>query len=758
MRTAPTGWAAIYEAPHRTSYKFVINGVEYLPTDYVDTPVIKQPLMEEPSFGRCCTGSLEITVRKKENVTIPKAASVVAYCRIENNDAYTDWVDIGYFNVSKRVNYSETISLTCNDRMIFAGQTYLDKTEFTEWPQAMTDVLDEIASIMDVDIDERTTIRTDSSCYVAYPNEDVLMSEILASIAAAHGGSFVMTGEGKLRLIPFPDTTTSGMYFYDLDKYDISYFAIWNELRAAYVSYSQISNAQKTVSRVTLSDSADNIFTSGSDTGIELAAVCEYATQAMCNTVGNLLIGRSFIPYELSGAYFNPLIELGDSFSIRYRGEQVILIANNIELSCTYGYSCSVSNRMQEDDEEEVPYISTSELKAKRYVSTTKAYRGNRINRTEGFVSEYMVNDEPVARLLANSDVFAMQRIEDGEWQDCIYFDAVNRQYTIAGNVHIDTSTLDISVVSLSSYGFNLVADSSGKVSATSVVIYVVAVTGNRAVTPTITSVTGAPTGMTCMIGAAVNNRIPITISIANNATLGGTGSTRGTLSINVTTPVAQSLEVSWAKINTGRNGTDGSVTYAQATQPTENVNLGDIWIDTSDNNKMYRYNGESFDPVQDENITRLDQTVTQQSAALEVINGQISTFVSETDLNAALESTVSSMSSQINQTAQDLTINFQGQITSATGAVDSKYNTLIRASGDGVEIGKTGSSVKALLANNQLSFIQSGDVVAYFGNKKMYIKDAQATNSLIIGGASEQTSFVWKKNSTGLILTYTST
>lgn len=115
------------------------------------------------------------------------------------------------------------------------------------------------------------------------------------------------------------------------------------------------------------------------------------------------------------------------------------------------------------------------------------------------------------------------------------------------------------SVVMLTNENVTFAGNASGQVSATSVVCNVVAYTGATKVTPTVGSVTGAPTGMTVSVGSAVNNEIPITLTIAANATLGGAGQRQGTLSVPITSPVTTTLNINWSKVNTGATGATGA-------------------------------------------------------------------------------------------------------------------------------------------------------------------------------------------------------
>ena len=101
--------------------------------------------------------------------------------------------------------------------------------------------------------------------------------------------------------------------------------------------------------------------------------------------------------------------------------------------------------------------------------------------------------------------------------------------------------------------------NANGQVAAITKTCNVVAYRGTSKVTPTVGTITGAPTGMTVTKGSATNNEIPISIAIAANATLGGAGAQQGTLSVPITAPVATTLLIHWSKVNTGATGAAGA-------------------------------------------------------------------------------------------------------------------------------------------------------------------------------------------------------
>ena len=99
-------------------------------------------------------------------------------------------------------------------------------------------------------------------------------------------------------------------------------------------------------------------------------------------------------------------------------------------------------------------------------------------------------------------------------------------------------------------------ANANGQITGTTITSNVVAYNGTTKVTPTIGTISGAPTGMTITPSTiAASNEVMLTITIANNSTLGSTSSNMGTISIPVTYPVSTVLYLTWSKVNTGATG-----------------------------------------------------------------------------------------------------------------------------------------------------------------------------------------------------------
>ncbi|MEG2621404.1 MAG: phage tail spike protein [Clostridia bacterium] len=553
--------------------------------------------------------------------------------------------------------------------------------------------------------------------------------------------------------------------------------------------------------------------------------------------------------------------------------------------------------------------------------------------------------------------------IRIGEYDDTHYGIGFSQDGGLTWKTAIDFSGAHVTAedrysgVAVDKNSLVYIADKDGKCAAATSVCKVIGYTGSTKVTPTVSSVTGTPTGMSVSVGAASEYEIPITISVPANATLGGSGQQSGELKVNVTSPVAMELKINWCKVNAGvpgangsdgkegapgangynqvvvqlfqrsasspslpssaltytfatgaitgslgswsrsipfgtnpcfttsavvassnasteivasawiaavklvENGTDGhdgspgadgtnnasvylykraayaptspsadttytfatgtltgqldgwsqamlgtdgtpcwvilataigttstvtvtstdwsspvklvedgengngSQTYCQGTAPVPTeVTLfeGDLWIDNSDggDNKLYRWNGSKWLSVQDLNIPDIIQQLVAATATLSVLSESIESKVDASYLTGQIGAVVETFNSTLTQQANQLTAAFNSSIKTATGAVDEKYSTLIRLSGDGVEIGKSDSNFKTLLANDRLSFVEyengTSVEVAYVSDKKLYITDAQVTSELAIGEGIHKL-WKWRRTSTGLSLRYES-
>ncbi|MDD3337817.1 MAG: hypothetical protein PHS82_03060 [Lachnospiraceae bacterium] len=395
-----------------------IDGEDYLSENMQGNPVLTKPLLEKPAIGRVCSATMSVAIKPMAGITIPKAARVYAYCRLVTKDGKTatQWLPQGAFYISSRSGKTN-ISLSLRDDMVKAGQTYYDKSSITNWPATQQLVLDDICRIMGVEADTRTKINNQASYRVNYISDDTLISEVLSFIAASNGGNWIMTESGKLRLVPLASPGTP--------------VATLGSKHGGYTD----NGMETVISRITMTDSNDTIFTAGDDSGYELTCDNPFADQQVVNNLITKLKGVIYRPYAVKKAWLNPLMELGDTISITKKdGSNVNVILNEIIVSCNAGYTCSLETGAEQDCEDEFPFKTSSELKEGRSVRTDRVYYGTSLTRLNGLVISRIKNDLEEAKVTFNADTMAFY--QNGE--AVLYFDAAARTWKMSASMEIE--------------------------------------------------------------------------------------------------------------------------------------------------------------------------------------------------------------------------------------------------------------------------------------------------------------------------------
>lgn len=150
------------------------------------------------SVGGTYAGQITLSLRSPG--AIPRMAKMEIYCRLVNGSRVSEWIPDGVYYIDTRSTDPQSGVLTLNgyDAMLKAEQIYLPEGEVGEWPRPMPTVVEDICARMGVKLDSRTVL--DPSYLVEYPN-DYTMREILGYVAAAHGGNWIITPVGELRLV-----------------------------------------------------------------------------------------------------------------------------------------------------------------------------------------------------------------------------------------------------------------------------------------------------------------------------------------------------------------------------------------------------------------------------------------------------------------------------------------------------------------------------------------------------------------------------
>ena len=260
----------------------------------LDKPVFTadKPIGNTPCF------TMECCLRQK-GLDIPKGAWLELQVRLQNSTQYTNWISLGKFKVNKRVSYPDGwVKLSCRDRMQMANQLFIkdESVDITTWPKPMTEVMSMSLEIMGITLDPSTTINEGEGWAVSLPL-GLSIRTIWSSIAAAHGGNFIITPQDTLKLIR-PRAAEEADLEAELSEEGF-----------------ELLGDPVTIDRLTLSTNELHLMAGNSgDNNIDVD--CLYASAEAALYAKSQLEGFLYTPVKCSSMVFDPLAEVYDTFLV----------------------------------------------------------------------------------------------------------------------------------------------------------------------------------------------------------------------------------------------------------------------------------------------------------------------------------------------------------------------------------------------------------------------------------------------------------
>lgn len=302
MLTKPGYWDELWGADGtRCSYQ-ILNGSEvYTGDDDIEEESLildKSVFTAAKPIGNTPCFTMECCLRQKE-ADIPKGAWLELQIRLQNSTKETDWVSLGKFKVNKRVKYPDGwVKLSCRDRMQMANQLFIkdESVDVTTWPKPMTEVMSMSLEIMGITLDPSTTINEGEGWVVSLPL-GLSIRTIWSSIAAAHGGNFIITPQDTLKLV-HPRVAEEVNLEAELSEEGF-----------------ELLGDPVTIDRLTLSTNELHIMAGNSgDNNIDVD--CLYASAEAALYAKSQLEGFLYTPVKCSSMVFDPLAEVHDTFLV----------------------------------------------------------------------------------------------------------------------------------------------------------------------------------------------------------------------------------------------------------------------------------------------------------------------------------------------------------------------------------------------------------------------------------------------------------
>lgn len=326
MQSVNELWRTLRALPDtEIEWRFDINSVTYGPENEVSHDA-NHALFSEFGFGNATCGGLNLQLYADN---IPKGAEIKRFCRLVNGAQVSEWLPMGVYYINRRSEEDGYWEIEAFDNMRKAEKVWEPDQSLT-FPMPMDEAVAEICRVLGFTLDSRTTL---SHAYTLdYPESEQTYRRTLQMIAAAHGGNFVFTGEGKLRLVPLISLPEESFYLVDQNGNPITFggqrITVGDGESANPFDPNGVKHLvgldlfsirdngkSKPVSRVTLLADDENAYTAGDDTGMELVADCAYATQEMVNALLSTFKGFVYQAFEADGANLDPAAELGDGIT-----------------------------------------------------------------------------------------------------------------------------------------------------------------------------------------------------------------------------------------------------------------------------------------------------------------------------------------------------------------------------------------------------------------------------------------------------------
>lgn len=202
--------ALILDPTARKQVQIAIAGVTYGEDQIVSLSTTSDLFAEDTmGIGGAVAKEIDLVLRQPGN--IPRMAQMVPSYRLVKGTQTTEWIQKGIYYIDTRSVDEVTGVMTIHgyDDMLKAERVW-EPAQSLEFPMTMVQAVNVIAQLMGVTLDPRTVLN--QSYTIDYPANDYTLRDVLRFIAVANAGNWIITDEGKLRLVSFGEIPAETNY------------------------------------------------------------------------------------------------------------------------------------------------------------------------------------------------------------------------------------------------------------------------------------------------------------------------------------------------------------------------------------------------------------------------------------------------------------------------------------------------------------------------------------------------------------------
>lgn len=259
----------------------------------------------------------------EETANWPRMAAFTVDVRLRSDDGQqaSEWLCMGTFYTDEReADFYGNLTIVAFDAMLLLEQSWTDKVADLPavWPITARAAAALLVEATGIALDPRTVL--DNT--VAFIGLDTTSTarQVYASIAAAQGGNWQITPEGKLRLLLMGDEpgdygakaglavgglVTAGEQSGSGSTGDYVYLG----LAASTLDKGAPLDA---VTGVELTAESGSVASAGTSTGYVIKAACDFSDSGAAGLALQALAGYVYKPFKSDGALLDPAAEIGD--------------------------------------------------------------------------------------------------------------------------------------------------------------------------------------------------------------------------------------------------------------------------------------------------------------------------------------------------------------------------------------------------------------------------------------------------------------
>lgn len=324
-----------------------INGVTYDQDSIFSASSDCKIFDGEPTIGGVYSSTFDFSLLG-DGASIPKMATVIPYFRIRDEYATSEWIKKGVFFIDTRsVTHNDSgitvFEAQCFDAMLKANANY--STTSLQWPAVDTDVVHDIAIAMGVSVDPRNASIMTGGYMIPLPT-NYTRRDVLSFIASMYAANFIISDDGKLRIVPLDGVFTT----LDIGKSCANF---------------NISPKRQPYTQVVYEVDENTAIVSGSTDTKVMEVYNPIGTQAAADAAYSILSAFEYQPFSASSVWSNPILELGDrAIAV---GEYIVIYSRKLNFGAGMVMDLSAPNDNYIDHEYQ--YKSPEDRRYERTIS-----------------------------------------------------------------------------------------------------------------------------------------------------------------------------------------------------------------------------------------------------------------------------------------------------------------------------------------------------------------------------------------------------